>query len=149
MVPLDASNVYTRLWVGGKPPIGEDLPGFDVLVLCAQEIQPANVAFHGRVLRCPIPDGPLDTMQVSRVIGTGRIVAKEIARGQRALVTCAKGLNRSALVASFALAHITRMGANEIMQLMRSRRDAMCLCTPYFQYLLTRLVGEFRSAAIR
>lgn len=137
---LDASNVATRLWVGGRPPFDHDLPDFDVLVLCAQELQPATVAFHGRVLRCPIPDSSLDRQELAMAVLTAKDVGDALLTGQRALVTCAMGLNRSALVASLALARATRMTANEIISRIRQRRNASALHNPHFQEIIRRLV---------
>jgi hypothetical protein len=145
---LDASNVERRLWVGGKPPFDRDLP-FDVLVLCAEELQPPSLAFQGSVLRCPLPDGQLDTLQVSRVVQTARIAAQHWMRGQRVLVTCAQGINRSALVASFTLAFVSQRGADELIQLMRAKRHPQALYNPHFQALMQRLIGSARYAVRR
>jgi len=137
---LDASNVATRLWVGGRPPFDRDLPAFDLLVLCAQELQPATVSFHGRVLRCPIPDGALDHQELRRVVLTAKDVGDALLTGQRVLVTCAMGLNRSALVAALALARATKMTAAEIIGRIRQRRNANALCNAHFQEIIKRLV---------
>src|SRR5690349_1357478 len=67
---LDASNVATRLWIGGRPPFDRDLPGFDLLVLCARELQPDHVAFHGTVIRCPLRDDILDHPELTRAVLT-------------------------------------------------------------------------------
>lgn len=137
---LDASNVATRLWVGGKPPFDRDLPEFDVLVLCAKELQPARVAFHGRVLRCPLPDDALDHQELARAVLSAKAVGDHLLRGQRALVTCHMGLNRSALVAGLALARATKMTAAEIIARIRHRRSANALFNVHFQDIIKRLV---------
>jgi len=137
---LDASNVATRLWVGGRPPFDRDLPEFDVLVLCAQELQPRELAFHGRVLRCPIPDGTLDHQELTRAVLTAKDVGDELLAGRRVFVTCAMGLNRSALVAALALARATKMTAPEIIGRIRQRRHATALYNAHFQEIIKRLV---------
>jgi protein-tyrosine phosphatase len=142
---MDASNVATRLWVGARPPFDCDLPRFDVLVLCAEELQPERLAFHGLVIRCPIPDATLSNAELTRALLASSAVADALSRGQRVLVTCAAGINRSALVAALALARITRMGAVELMLLMRQRRHPMALSNPYFQQVLHKLVGDGRQ----
>jgi hypothetical protein len=142
---LDASQVFTRLWVGGRPPFDRDLPAFDLLVLCAQELQPERVAFHGRTLRCPVPDSRLETPQIARVLSTSRVVAEALTHGQRILVTCSAGINRSALVASMAIARVTRMSADELELLMRRARSPQALGNQHFRELIVNLVGSGRA----
>jgi protein-tyrosine phosphatase len=137
---LDASNVATRLWVGSRPPFDRDLPGFDLLVLCAQELQPQHLAFHGKVIRCPIPDGDLDHAELTRAVLAARAVGDALVVKQRVLVTCSAGLNRSALVAGLALARVTRLMPDEIIRLMRQKRDPHALFNVHFQEILRRLV---------
>src|SRR5690242_1643176 len=62
--PIDMSNITPRLWVGGRPPFDRDLPDFDVLVLCAQELQPPELAFRRELVRAPLPDATLTTPQI-------------------------------------------------------------------------------------
>lgn len=146
---LDASNIATRLWVGGTPPLDRDLPDFDLVALCAQEIQPEQVPFHGVLLRCPMVDDHLDTPQVLRAVLAGRRIAQHLIRGDRVLVTGQRGLNRPALVASFALAYVTRLGADDLVHLLRTRRDPRCLGNPYFTHLIQRMIGASRPAVTR
>ncbi len=142
---LDASQVFTRLWVGGIPPADCDLPDFDMLVLCASEVQPERVAFHGRLVRCPIPDSTLEPRHIARVLVTSKAVAEALSGGQRVLVTCQAGINRSALVASLALARVTRMSADELVLLMRRARSPQALHNLYFRDLISNLVGAGRA----
>lgn len=140
------SNVAPRLWVGGRPSFDRDLPEFDLLALCAAEIQPERLAFHGRVIRCPIPDAELDTAQVTRVVSTARTLAQTLSRGQRLLVTCAAGLNRSALVAALTLGYVTRSSADQLIRLMRQRRSPNALHNQSFQALIRYLIGSGRRS---
>ena len=137
---LDASNIATRLWVGGEPPFDRDLPDFDLLVLCAQEIQPERPAFHGMVFRCPIPDARLDIPQLTTAVLAGKAVGDALIAGSRVLVTCAMGLNRSAFIASLAIARTTRMTADEIIRLIRMRRSPLAMSNAYFRACLRRIV---------
>lgn len=137
---MDASNVSTRLWVGGKPPLDRDLPEFDVLVLCAQEIQPQYVAFHGKTIRCPLPDSALDHQELTRAVLAAKEVGDALLQNKRVLVTCSMGLNRSALVAGLALARAKRMGADDIIALMRQKRSPNALLNPHFQQIIRKLV---------
>lgn len=141
---MDASNVATRLWVGAAPPLDRPLPTFDTLVLCAEEIQPDRLAFEGLVIRCPLPDAELSNAELTRALLASRAVADALARGDRVLVTCHMGLNRSALVAALALARLTRMSARDLILHIRLRRHPGALSNPYFQHILQQLVGSGR-----
>lgn len=137
--PLDASNVARRLWVGGRPPLERDLPDFDVLVLCAREIQPAMVAFARTVIRVPLPDAELTGGEIRRAVSGGKLVGKSLAAGCRVLVTCAMGINRSALVASIGLGTVNRLTADQLIALMRRRRHPDALGNEHFQKILRAL----------
>jgi len=137
---LDATSVTPRpalkLWVGGPPPADRDLPGFDVIVLCAEEHQVPLPLFHGRVIRCPLRDDVIDTPRTHAALSAAVSVARALRAGQRVLVTCHAGLNRAALVAALALARITRMTADEIVQTMKLRRHPLALSNPSFVRLI-------------
>lgn len=141
---LDCSNVARRLWVGAAPPFDRHLPEFDTLVLCAQEIQPKVIAFRGTVLRYPIPDGELTPPQTRLALAAGRQVANALHGGKTVLVTCAMGINRSALVAGLALGLVTYLSADQIFILMKTRRHADCLHNKHFQAILARYIGDGR-----
>lgn len=144
---LDASSVARRLWIGAAPPFDRDLPDFDVLVLTALEHQPTEPAFHGVVVRCPLVDGPLAPPEITRALTCGKSVAKALADGRRVLVTCHAGRNRSALVAGLGLGLVTRMTADQIVELIRARRRQDALSNPYFVKILkTYVPGPTRAA---
>ena len=141
---MDCNNVATRLWVGAQPPVDRTLPGFDTLALCAEEFQPSRMAFEGLVIRSPLPDGVLTAPEITRALLASRAVAEALQRGDRVLVTCHAGINRSALIASLALARITRMSARDLVVLMRTKRHPQALSNPHFVYILQSVVGEGR-----
>jgi len=143
--PLDASNITRRLWIGGKPPLDRDLPEFDVLVLCAKEIQPDEVAFARQLIRCPLPDATLNNQELARAFVTARKVGEALVAHKRVLITCAMGINRSALVASLGLGLVTRMSADGLVRLMRTRRHPGCLSNDHFRAILGRYVGQGRA----
>jgi protein-tyrosine phosphatase len=145
---LDASNISTRLWIGGQPPFDVDLPSFDLLVLCARELQPTRVAFHGRVVRCPLRDAVLDHQELATAVLAAKEVGDMLIGGGRVLVTCAMGRNRSALVAGLALAMVTRMTADQIIRLIRARRDNS-LTNEHFRDILQRLVTRSAPRVVR
>lgn len=134
---LDVSNIARRLWIGAAPPFDRHIPEFDVLVLCAAELQPMAVGFQGSIIRCPIPDSVLSQRETNRALVTGRTVAGCLLSGRRVLVTCAAGRNRSALIAGLALGLATRMTPSAIVALIRMRRSSECLSNPYFVEVMT------------
>lgn len=144
-VCIDASNVAPRLWVGAAPPFDHDLPKVDVIVLCARELQHPMPMFHGKVLRCPMPDGELNRQEINQALITSSSMATALVNGQRVLSTCAMGVNRSAFMAALALARITRLSADQLVVLMRTRRLNNCLSNDYFREYLRKFVGNGRA----
>ena len=130
--------------MGSVPPFDRDLPDFDMLVLCAKELQPERVGFQRKLVRVAISDGFLSTDELSRAILGSRQVAGALAGGRRVLVTCAAGLNRSGLVTGLALGLVTQMSAAQIVELVRERRAPAALGNPHFVELLHRFVGQRR-----
>lgn len=115
-----------------------------MLVLCAQELQPKVLAFQKYILRCPIPDGALTRAETTLALGTGRAVANALLRGKTVLVTCAMGINRSALVAALALGLITTLSADQLVAVLRARRNPLCLSNAGFRDVLQRYIGQGR-----
>lgn len=146
MGPLNASQITNRLWIGGEPPLDRDLPDFDVLVLCAQEIQPQRMGFHGLIIRCPIIDHVLDTQMLGRVAATSKLLVTSLTNGKRVLVTCSMGLNRSALVAALVLTQMTTKSADEIIGMIRGRRDPHALFNKHFVDLIQHIAGPGRKS---
>lgn len=147
--PYDANAVAPRLWVGAAPPLDRDLPQVDLLVLCAIELQPEALAFRGQVLRCPIPDSKLEVPQVTMAMITSVSVARAVSQGQRALVTCAAGFNRSSLVAALALGQLTTMDGGAIVAHIRKHRGDRALRNPHFESLIRSVVSDGRPKATR
>lgn len=147
--PYDATPVSPRLWVGSRPPTGRDLTNVDVLVLCADSFQPKRLAFHGEAWRCPIPDAPLTPVQLDLVLKTSVAVAKSIVDGDRVLVTCERGLNRSALVVAFALHQLTTMSGEQIVAHIRKHRGQLALSNPWFVERIVEIVGDGRPITRR
>lgn len=141
----DASHVWRQsnpnrsLWVGAKPPVDRSYPNIDMIVLCAREYQPPALPhFKGPLVRVAIPDEALDTDELRRALAGGAAVAEALSKGKRVLVTCAAGINRSALVASLALVRHTKMTADECVALMRAKRHPDCLFNTHFVEILKR-----------
>lgn len=146
--PYDANAIAPRLWIGAEPPFDRNIAKVDVLVLCAQEIQPERMAFEGRVIRCPIPDDYLSEDQQRLVVKSALDVARAVSGGDRALVTCAMGRNRSALVAGLALGQLTTMSGKQVIAHVQKHR-ARALYNLHFKSLLERIIGDGRQRAPR
>jgi protein-tyrosine phosphatase len=105
---IDAHEVHERIWVGSVPQRGGAVAsrGFTHLVLCADDFQFPAEDFPGvTVLHAPFVDA--DTVvprsSMTLVFVAARAVAEAHRGGAKALVTCAAGINRSALVACVAM----------------------------------------------
>jgi hypothetical protein len=141
---LDATELVARLFIGSAPAVHTDLKacGFDSIVLTAEEFQPRKCFGHVRVLHAGFADGPLD----GRTLHVARNAAEEVARrwmrGERVLVTCALGRNRSGFVCALALMLLFGMSGREALHHVRSQRMG-ALTNPDF----ARFLASLRSAA--
>jgi hypothetical protein len=145
--PLDADEIADRLWQGAMPPTGPRVrrAGFDVLVLCSEEYQPAPALFPGvRVIHAPNEDAPsLSDVQWQTVLGASVGVAEAIREGAKVLVTCTAGLNRSGLVSALTLIHLAEgtVSASEVVAQIQGRRE-MALCNDAFVELIHAYVSR-------
>lgn len=138
---VDANRVGERLYIGSYPPQGSALrsAGFDVLVLCALELQGGQ--FDGvSVLRCPLDDADLTQAEWDRARATARRVAALVQSGRRCLVTRAAGRNRSGLVTALTVRGLTGWPGELCVDLVRkSKTKADALTNPTFVAALRRL----------
>lgn len=151
----DFSNVAPpgssmKLYVGSAPPLDRALQ-FDAVVLCAAEYQPKPQAhaYAGTVIYCPVPDDALDKDEIRRVLHASSQVKVLLEQKRRVLVTCRAGINRSALVASLAIARMTRMTHPQILTHMRQKRHPDCLFNTHFQRYLERFIEGSERAGRR
>jgi hypothetical protein len=138
---IDANRVGERLYIGSYPPRGGALrsAGFDVLVLCAEELQGGQFDGVG-VLRCPLDDADLTQVEWDRARSAARRVAMFVQGGGRCLVTCAAGRNRSGLVTALAVHELTGWPGALCVELVRkSRTRADALTNLTFVAALRRL----------
>jgi len=105
----DVTRIYGRLYVGGAPIEPALYQDFDVIVLCAEELQfLAELYPDKRVRLVPFDDAPyVDGPTIHRVLAGSKRVAQDVARGRKTLVSCAMGRNRSALVTALSLHYLT------------------------------------------
>jgi protein-tyrosine phosphatase len=113
---------------GSAPPPGAALP-FDVVVLCAQEYQPDLPGYA--VMRVPLDDGPPPTRaELASIRAAAREVAAKVRAGERVLVTCWQGRNRSGVVAGLALVDLG-LPPERAIRRIQAYRDG--LTNPYFR----------------
>lgn len=152
---VDASRIVSGLYQGGRPPEGESLrrSGFDALVLAAKEHQPAATQFPGiKVLHAPLDDSgtPMSSHEWKLALAAARRVTEAIARGERVLVTCQQGRNRSGLISAITLHLLTGADGSVCAERVRSRRQRglpqgiRALVNPYFNAALAGLQGRAR-----
>ena len=138
---IDASRICGTLYQGSAPPTGPRLAqsGFDVLVLAAREVQPPAWQFPGvEVLRIPMDDVPLrlTRSQVADVKSMASMIASRLRKGQKVLVTCRAGLNRSGLLVGATLVRELQMRPTDAVRLVRDRRSFLALNNPAFVHAI-------------
>ena len=124
---LRAVPITAKISQGSAPPYGDAVrdAGFNVLVLCAVEFQPATKKFPGiEVLRCPIADVDMTQAIWTRATRTAQEIAARVQRGQRVLTTCAFGWNRSGLVDALALCELNGISGREAVKRIRKAQRA-------------------------
>lgn len=127
---LDAHEIGVGLWQGSFPPPGSMVreAGFDMVVLCARELQVSPETFPGvRVLHAPNDDSvalPLTKEKLRIAVRAADDVVRVIQAGGRVLVTCAAGLNRSGLVSALALHRLYGWAGDECVRTVRAKRIA-------------------------
>lgn len=127
-MPLDATEIVSGLFMGSAPTQGAMLKraGFDALVLTAEEFQPPDFWFGGvEVLRAPMRDALPDAHEVSMAHAVADEVARRLAAGQKVLVTCFAGRNRSGWVTALALVKLGMPPKEAIARIRRARPLAL------------------------
>ncbi len=122
-----------RLAQGSAPPSVPGMP-FEVIVLSAMEYQPAMPPGYV-VLRVPLDDGPPpDHVTRMRIRRAAREIADRVRLGQRVLVTCWQGRNRSGVLAGLALVDL---GVPPIQAVGRIRRLRDGLTNVHFRNMVS------------
>jgi hypothetical protein len=149
---IDATRIAPGLYQGSAPPHGSAVRecGFTTLVLCAQEIQPGSVDFPGvTVVHAPNSDDGtrITQAQWQTAIQAAEIVARRVRGGERVLVTCAAGRNRSGLVSALALHLLTGISGAEAARLVKAQRHN-ALTNRWFMSALFRVPAARRMRQI-
>ena len=114
-----------RLAQGSDPPL-EGLP-FNLLVLCAMEHQ--TPSRKTPTVLAPLDDsGPPPTRRhISTAIWAADIVTRHVRRGERVLVVCHAGYNRSGLVTALTLLNLGASASSAIRQVRTDSRTERAL----------------------
>jgi hypothetical protein len=140
---LDFDQILDGLYQGSMPPTGTVLKdeGFDMVVLTAEEYQPADEHFPGvKVVRAYLDDAgrPMEPKEWQQAVEAAFRVAKALSKGHKVLVTCAAGWNRSGVTSALSLHILTGMsGEQAIKQVQDNRQNA--LCNSWFRAMLRQL----------
>lgn len=136
---VDASQVAPGLWIGARPSPGH-YRWLGVIVLAAREWQPPSFTYPNvAVLHVPLtddPSRPMPTAQADSAISAARTVARYLRAGQRVLVTCHLGLNRSSLIAGLAMRLAYGTKVDNVIAALREARGPQALRNPHFVRLL-------------
>jgi protein-tyrosine phosphatase len=139
---LDAAQVAPNLWIGAAPPQGDLLGeiGFDALVLCANNWQPASSQYPGvEVHHAPFRDAPdVTKKELKTALRAAEWAAERLTQGKTVLVTCMAGLNRSGLVTALSLSMAAGFDPATCGELVRSARGPDALHNPSFVDALNR-----------
>lgn len=133
------NEIVPGLWMGGmyytsamKPCTPQSQ--FDVVVSMAgrggpqTKITNPGIVQHNFVIR----DGELGKFELNLAIEAAQIASDAVSQDNRVLVRCHMGLNRSGLVAAFALSNLNDWDPDEIIDLIREKRSRHALCNKHF-----------------
>jgi len=118
---------------------------FDVLVFCAEELQPRLQPPAGKlVFKLPLDDDiyrPIPPEVGQLLHQAAQSLASYHISGKKLLITCAQGVNRSGLMTGLTMMYSLRMPARDTIQLIRAKRtvqdsDLYALCNPMFEQYL-------------
>lgn len=137
---MDADRIVSKLYIGSAPLPGPEVGAlFDHLVLAASEYQPGPRNFPGVLVTYAPLEDELDPppRRWARAQAAADVVAEAMLRGERVLVTCMAGRNRSGLIAALALRRARNLSGAEAMELVRAARPNALTNPTFSRYLLT------------
>jgi len=128
MLFVEANEIVPNLWQGSFPQPGGNVraSGFKLLVLCAVELQRDPSDYPGvEVLNAPNYDHidhKLNAEDERIALDAGLRVEQAVRAGQKTLVTCRAGMNRSGFVTGIALHLLFGWDGDSIIRLIRKKR---------------------------
>jgi protein-tyrosine phosphatase len=137
---MNANEVIPGLYQGSKPEPG--CYDADVIILMAEEYQPRSHYFPCTrlVVHAPIDDNPAYMKPDERdaVVKASDYAARALRAGQRVLITCNMGLNRSGVVTALTLRRTYGMSPDQAIGLVRRARGPHALSNPQFEHFIRR-----------
>jgi protein-tyrosine phosphatase len=146
---MNANEVAKNLWVGGVPANPAEVDKrFDAIVLAAREFQdvfpehkfPNTVVFH-----VPLQDGKPNNHEKAMALRAAIQVFELNKDGRKVLVTCAKGVNRSALIAALAML-IGGVPRAKAINMIRKYRKPLSGATPLFNLHFLKFLQTLENA---
>jgi protein-tyrosine phosphatase len=124
---LDINNIYDNLWQGAYPPKGDVLSmrGFKLLVLAAAENQDATAYTGIDVILAPGDDDENPECLpnfLPQWLDAAKQVASRVKMGDKVLVTCMGGYNRSGFITTVALHLLTGWDGETCVKHVQQRR---------------------------
>lgn len=116
---VDADKIAPGLYIGSVP---RSCGSFDAVVLAAWEYQ--DVSLRCLVIRAPLEDAAPTKQQVKLALLAARQVHALLRAGNKVLVTCAQGRNRSALIVGLALMMDGMSAKQAIRRIVEKRKGA-------------------------
>ncbi len=121
------SPLVQRLWIGPVPPPGETLKraGFDVVVLCAEELQFNPAYYPGvQIIHAPLDDSgpPITKEERAIALDAADRTADLYRRGAKIAVTCHMGVNRSGLVSALTLRRLFGLSGADARRCVQKMR---------------------------
>lgn len=146
MPKLDCNKIAPKLYQGAYPVVPIAPLGFQVLVLCAKELQYRPDELGLLTLKCALQDdgSPMTQREWLHAVRMADAIAELISRGNRVLVTCAQGRNRSGLVNALVLYRMTSLSGQQCLYRVRLGRPGS-LTNEYFCDALRRLPRHRRE----
>lgn len=149
LTQIHADKVGRNLWVGAVPVYPKEVEeNFDAVVLAAKEYQSAiaDVQRPGvRVILAPLDDSEPTPEEKAIALKAALEVYDLNKKGKKVLVTCAKGVNRSALIAALAMVLSGVPGEEAIERIRKSRKPASG-ATPLFNEHFCKLIRDIDGA---
>lgn len=139
-------EVYPGLWIGGARYGNPDPGEFDVVVSLTPGYEAdVRIPKPTRHVRWPLQDKEgheFDPDQLARLVAS---VVEWVRSGQRVLVRCYAGLNRSGLVVGCALAELTGLDGATVARAMRAQRSPIVLCNPTYAAVVESIPARPRE----
>lgn len=140
---MNADEVGKNLWVGGLPTDARAVDkNFDALVLAAKEFQdvfPVHKYPNTKLILAPLNDAKPSAKEQATALKAALEVHDLNKQGKKVLVTCAAGVNRSALIAGLSMVVAGDNAQHAINRIRKHRKPpsgSTPLFNPHFQKML-------------